>query len=107
MKKWRIWFPVILALLAAAFYVPRISAGRYRDSVRTALEKGLGRKVDFSDVRFRVLPTPGIIITNVIIGEDPAIGAEPFAYVNELFAVPRITSLFGGPLAFASIDLGD
>ncbi len=105
--KRRIWFFAILALLAAAFYVPRISAGRYRDSVRAALEKGLGRQVDFSDVRFRLLPTPGITLTNVVIGEDPAIGAEPFAYVTTLIAVPRITSLFGGPLAFASINLQD
>jgi hypothetical protein len=105
--KRRIWFFAILALLAVALYVPRISAGRYRDSVRRALEKGLGRPVDLSDVRFRLLPTPGIVVTNVVIGEDAAIGAEPFAYVREMVAVPRITSLFGGPLAFASIDLGD
>ena len=105
--KRRYWFLAIVLLLALALYIPRISAGRYRDSVRTALEKGLGRKVDLSDVRFRLLPTPGIIVTNVVIGEDPKIGAEPFVYVNELIAVPRITSLFGGPLAFASIDLGD
>lgn len=103
----RVWFFAILALLGVALYVPRISAGRYRESVRAALEKGLGRQVDLSDVKFRLLPTPGIVVTNVVIGEDPAIGAEPFAYVNELIAVPRIASLFGGPLAFASIDLGD
>jgi hypothetical protein len=103
--KRRLWIFAILALLAAALYVPRISAYRYRDNVRAALEKGLGRKVDFSDVRFRLLPTPGITLTDVVIGEDPAIGAEPFAYVKEVVAVPRITSLLGRPLAFASIDL--
>lgn len=105
--KRRYWLLAILALLAVAFYVPRISAGGYRESVRAALEKGLGRHVELSDVRFRLLPTPGMTVTNVIIGEDPSIGAEPFAYVNTMVAVPRITSLFGGPLAFASIDLGD
>lgn len=105
--KRRYWLLAILALLIAALYVPRISADRYRDSVRAALEKGLGRHVELSEVRFRLLPTPGIKITNVIISEDPSIGAEPVAYVNELLAVPRISSLFGGPLAFASVDLGD
>jgi len=107
--KWkrRYWFYAIVAFLAVAWYVPRISAGRYRDSVRNALEKGLGRHVELSDVRFRLLPTPGLTVTNVVIGEDPSIGAEPFAYVNELVAVPRITSLFRGPLEFASVDLGD
>lgn len=105
--KLRYWLFAFLAFLLAAFYIPRISADRYRDSVRAALEKGLGRHVDLSEVRFRLLPTPGITLTNVIIGEDPSIGAEPVAYVNELVAVPRISSLLGGPLAFASVDLGD
>ncbi len=105
--KRRYWLVATLAFLAAAIYVPRISADRYRNSVRAALEKGLGRHVELSEVRFRLLPTPGITITNVIIGEDPSVGAEPVAYVNELVAVPRISSLFEGPLAFASVDLGD
>ena len=47
------------------------------------------------------------MISNVTIGEDPTIGAEPVAYVTTLLAVPRITSLFGGPLEFASVDLED
>jgi hypothetical protein len=95
------------ALLAAGWYVPRISADHYRDRVHAALEKALGRKVDIGLLRFRLLPTPGLTIENVTIGEDPTIGAEPAAYVNTLLAVPRITSLFGGPLEFASVDLGD
>jgi hypothetical protein len=100
-------FFAVVALLAAALYVPRISADHYRDRVHAALEKALGRKVDIGLVRFRLLPTPGLTIENVTIGEDPNIGTEPVAYVDTLLAVPRITSLFGGPLEFASVDLGD
>lgn len=107
MSKLRIFLVAIAALLLAAFYVPRISADRYRDRVHAALEKALGRKVEIGEVRFRLLPTPGLTITNVRIGEDPSIGAEPAAYVNTLSAVPRLTSLLGGPLEFASVDLGD
>ncbi len=87
--------------------MPRISADRYRDRVHAALEKALGRQVEIGEVRFRLLPTPGLTIANVTIGEDPKIGAEPVAYVTTLLAVPRITSLFGGPLEFASVDLED
>ncbi len=105
--KRRIWFFAIVALLAAAVYVPRISADRYRERVHTALENALGREVEIGEVRFRLLPTPGLTISNVTIGEDPKIGAEPVAYVDTLTAVPRIASLFGGPLEFASVDLGD
>lgn len=97
----------LAALLLAAWYVPRISADRYRDRVHAALEKALRRKVEIGELRFRLLPTPGLTIANVTIGEDPKIGAEPVAYVTLLVAVPRFTSLFGGPLEFASVDLQD
>jgi uncharacterized protein involved in outer membrane biogenesis len=97
----------VAALLGAAWYVPRISADRYRDRVHAGLEKALGRQVEIGEVRFRLLPTPALTIANVTIGEDPKIGAEPIAYVTTLLAVPRITSLFRGPLEFASVDLQD
>jgi len=103
----RILLFAVAALLAAGWYVPRISADHYRDRVHAALEKALGRQVEIGLLRFRLLPTPGLTIENVTIGEDPNIGAEPVAYVETLLAVPRITSLFGGPLEFASVDLGD
>src|ERR1700689_1008842 len=102
----RILLIAVAALLAAGWYVPRISADHYRDRVHAALERALGRKVDIGLVRFRLLPTPGLTIENVSIGEDPNIGAEPVAYVDTLLAVPRVGSLFGGPLEFASVDLG-
>ena len=108
-RKPRLWFfgAAALLLLLGAVYVPRISADRYRERVHAALKKALGREVEIGEVRFRVFPTPGLTISNVTIGEDPAIGAEPVAYVTTLRAVPRITSLFGGPLEFASVDLQD
>ena len=53
------------------------------------------------------MPTPGLTISDVTIGEDPGIGPEPVAYVKTLHAVPRFTALFGGPLEFASVDLDD
>jgi len=100
-------FYAVAALLLAAFYVPRIDARRYRDRAHMALENALGRKVEIGEVRFRLLPEPGFTITNVTIGEDPSIGAEPVAYVSTLRAVPRLSALFGGPLEFSSVDLED
>src|SRR5580704_15406344 len=99
MKRY-LFLAALLALLFAAFYVPRISADNYRERAKTALEKALGRKVEIGKVRFRLLPSPALTISDVIIGEDPGIGAEPAAYVTTLQAVPRFTALFGGPLEF-------
>lgn len=108
MKRYKRYiFLAILALLLAAFYVPRISADGYRGRTRAALEKALGRKVEIGEVRFRLLPTPGLAISNVTIGEDPSVGFEPVAYVTTLVAVPRITALLGGPFEFASVELDE
>src|SRR4051812_24607567 len=107
MTKGRIVTISVVAVLAAAWWVPQISADPYRDRVHAALENALGRKVEIGEVRFRLLPQPGLTIMHVSIGEDPRIGVEPAAYVTTLRAMPRFTSLFGGPLEFASVDLED
>jgi hypothetical protein len=108
MKRYKRYiFLAILALLLAAFYVPRIHADGYRERAQAALEKALGRKVEIGEVRFRLLPTPGLAISDVTIGEDPGIGAESAAYVTTLLAVPRLTALLGGPFEFASVELDE
>ncbi len=96
-----------LALVAAWLLVPKISAAKYREPIRAALERALGRKVEISDVKFRLLPLPGFDITNLIVSEDPAVGAEPAAYVGTVHATPRFLSLFSGRLALSSVDLDD
>jgi hypothetical protein len=109
MKKYRGRITLLLfaAILLAVWFVPKISADRYRRPIQAALENALGRKVEIGEVRFRLLPEPGFTIANVTIGEDPHIGPEPVAYVTTLRAVPRIAALFGGALEFASVTLED
>jgi hypothetical protein len=108
-RKWFRWpwlvLYAILVLAFAAWYVPKISADRYREPIHAALEKALGRKVKIGKVQFSLIPSPGFTIQDVDIGEDPAIGAEPIAYVSILRARPALSALFGGPLTFASVDL--
>ena len=97
----------LLVVLLAAYSVPRISAERFREPIRAALESALGRKVTIGEVNFSILPVPGFTLKNVYIGDDPAIGAEPTAYVNTLRGRPAFSTLLGGPLTFASVDLED
>jgi len=111
MKRWFTWPRFVLLsialLLFAAWYVQRISADRYREPIRLALENALGRKVEIGLVKFQLFPMPGFTVNDVSIGEDPAVGPEPTAYVTTLRARPAIAALFGGPLAFASVTLED
>ncbi len=111
MTRWLTWpwiaLYAIALLLLAAWYVPRMSADRYREPIRAALENALGRKVRLSSVQFRLLPVPGFTVDNVIVAEDPLVGSEPVAYVTTLRARPRLSALLGGRLEFASVDLED
>ena len=103
----RILTAFVAAFLIAAAVVPRIDVGSYRENVQAALENALGRRVEISSVRFRLLPRPGFTVNDVTIGEDPAIGSEPVAYVGLLRATPGLLALLSGRLEFASIDLDD
>jgi hypothetical protein len=109
--KWRFTWPriiaaVLLILGFAAWYVPRISADRYREPIHTALERALKRKVEIRGaINFQLLPLPGFTLNDVVVGEDPSVGPEPAAYIGILRARPKVTSLLGRPLEFASVDL--
>ncbi len=109
MKRWFTWPRLLLysllLLALAAWYVPKISADRFREPLHAGLERALGRKVKIGLVKFQLLPTPGFTVSDVIIGEDPAIGPEPAAIVDTLRARPTFTALLGGPMEFASVDL--
>ncbi len=111
LRKFVTWPKLVLyaiaGLLWAAWYVPRISADKYREPIHRALESALGRKVEVGQVQFQLLPVPGFTVENVKISEDPSVGPEPVAYISVMRGRPKLSALFGGPLEFASIDLED
>ncbi|HVY91090.1 MAG TPA: hypothetical protein VHA14_00020, partial [Bryobacteraceae bacterium] len=111
MKRYFTWPRAILAALAllglSSYAIPKMTQGWYRDRVLHAMETGLGRKVEIGQVNFRVLPTPGLAIHDVRIGEDPSIGTEPAAYIDTLVVRPAILALFTGRLKVGSATLED
>jgi len=102
-------FLVAVALIViAGLAAPKFQAGQYRDKIRTALESALGRKVEIhGDIRYNLFTGPGLSVSDVEIGEDPELGAEPITYARTLTAVPRLWSLWTGHLEFASLRLDD
>ena len=102
------WLSIaVAALLAAGIAAPYLSGNRFAPRIRAALESALGRRVELGAIHFSVFAGPGFSVDNVVIHEIPSIGIEPIAYVGSLQAVPRLTSIFGGHLEFASIRLDD
>jgi hypothetical protein len=98
---------VPIALVIAGVAAPKFRADEYRGRIQNAMEKGLGRRVTLGEVRYNLLTGPGFTVSDVSIGEDPALGAEPIAYVAQLEATPRLWSLFTGHLEFSSLRLED
>ncbi|MFN7999035.1 MAG: hypothetical protein U0Q18_35770 [Bryobacteraceae bacterium] len=102
------WLGIGLALLLIlGLAAPYLSGDSFAPRVQAALERGLGRKVELGKVHFSLFSGPGLSVDDVVIHENPAVGIEPVAYVGTLDAVPRLMSLFGGHLEFASIRLED
>jgi hypothetical protein len=100
----------LLLLIVAGLAAPYFSVDRYVQRLHTSLERSLGRKVELEGVRFSVFRGPGFTIQRVVIHEDPAIGIEPVAYIDEpgsMVVVPSIWSLLGGKFVIASISLDE
>ncbi|GEM_PF-1560474 len=92
-------------LLFAGLVVPLIHANRFHRQIRAALESALGRKVEIGEVTLNLLTGPGFQLQNVVIGEDPAFGIEPFAYMDSMQVRLRLRTLWTGQIQLASLTL--
>src|ERR1039458_4292069 len=99
-------------LLAVGLAAPYLSADRYGERLRGSLERALGgnRRVEIGKVHFSLFKGPGFSVDSVVIHEDPAIGVEPVAYIQDssgggLEVAPQLWSLLGGRFVIASISL--
>lgn len=93
-------------VLVAGLVAPYISGDPYAGRLRGSLERALGRRVEFrGNVRFSVFQGPGFSLENVVIREDPAIGAEPMAYMDAMEVRPAFWPLLRGRFVIASIRL--
>jgi hypothetical protein len=99
-----------LVVLAAGVLAPYVTLDRYAHRLQDSLTRALGRPVELGNVHFSLFKGPGFSVDRVIIYEDPAIGIEPVAYIEEpgsLEVVPSIWSLLGGKFVISSIRLSE
>ena len=94
-------------LIALGAVAPLLNANRFRGQIQSALEAALSRRVTIGKVRFNVFTGPGFTVEDVLIGEAPGMGIEPFAHVDSLVARIRVASLWTGHLAFSNLNLVD
>jgi hypothetical protein len=92
-------------VLAAGIAAPFLSADILRARIQRAVEHGLHRKVEIGKVRFNLFLGPGFTLKDVTIYDDPTVGIEPLAYVENVQARVRFLSLFSKRLAFSNLTL--
>lgn len=105
-RKVVLWVAVLV--VAAGVTAPFVNAARFRQQIREGLERGLHRKVEITGgIHYTLFRGPGFIAEDVLIGEDPRAGIEPFAYVASLIARIRLRSLWTGRLEFSTLILDE
>jgi uncharacterized protein involved in outer membrane biogenesis len=108
-KPSKLWMPALaLTILVAVIVLPPLfSMNRYKARIAGAMSNSLGRPVHLSGVELRILPRPGFVITDLTVQEDPAFGAEPVLYANQVKAAIRLFSLWRGRLEISRISVDE
>jgi len=107
LRRFRFLYLTVLAVLLLVFAPPLINIGRYQRSIATSIGNSLGRPVHLDRISLTLLPLPGFTIENLVVGEDPAFGAEPIIRANSVHATLRISSLWRRHMEFSTISFTD
>ncbi len=108
-KRLRLWvgLAAITAMLAIILVPPLVSISRYTSRITQLMSVSLGRPVRLSSVELRLFPTPGFVLTDLTVQEDPAYGAEPVLHANTVKASIRLLSLWRGRLEIGTVSVDE
>jgi hypothetical protein len=96
---------VLMAIVLGLVLPPFINVNRYRKRVTEAISRALGREVTASNIELKLLPRPGLLLSNFVVADDPSYGAEPMLRAETVTASFRLTSLWRGRLEIGRLDL--
>ena len=103
-----VWaYGLLLVLLLTALSAPLINVNRFQRRIVRSLSESLGRPIHLDRISLTLLPLPGLEIENLVVGEDPAFGAEPFVRSSRVQARLRVSSLWRRRLEFSRISFAD
>jgi hypothetical protein len=86
------------------FLPPLINLRRFQTSIAQSISGAVSRQVTFSDVRLRLLPQPGFVFSDFVVGEDPHFGLEPMLRAEQVTARLRLMSLWRGRLEISRLS---
>jgi AsmA-like protein len=99
-----VWTALALVLLGL-LVPPFINVNRYRKRVADAISRALGREVSVSNIELKLLPRPGLVLSNFVVADDPSYGAEPMLRSATVTAYIRLASLWRGRLEIGTLAL--
>jgi len=106
-RTWVLGLALFALFLVIAIVPPLVSINHYKARITHLMSASVGRPVRLSSVEMRVLPTPGFVLNDLTIDEDPAYGAEPLLHANTVVATIRLWSLWRGRLEIGSISVDE
>jgi hypothetical protein len=108
-KRGRLWLALamLVVVLAVLFVPPLVSLSSYKNRIVQLMSASLGRPVRLSSVELRLLPRPGLVLTDLTVDEDPAYGAEPVLHANTVTASFRLLALWRGRLEISRISVDE
>jgi len=97
------WLPLLL-LVALVLALPLVlNLEVFRGHVHRAVERQLGRPVEFDSLTAQLLPWPGVVGRGVRVFDADSFGAEPMVYAEEVHCHLSLDILRKGRLEFAEI----
>ena len=105
----RVWaaLSAVTVILALLIIPPYVSISRYKNRISQVLAASIGRPVRLSSVELRILPRPSFVLTDLVVEEDPAYGAEPVLHANTVTASIRLLPLWRGGLEISRISVDE
>jgi hypothetical protein len=96
-----------VALAAGLVLPPLVNISRYQRQITALMTRSMGRPVRMSAVELRLLPSPGFILHDLSVSEDPAFGAEPILSARTVVASVRLFSLWRGRLEISEVSVDE
>jgi hypothetical protein len=106
-RKLAILGALVVLLVLAIVLPPLFSLGKYRHTLTASMSEALGRPVYVGGMQLRLLPMPGIVMSDFTVDEDPAFGYEPALHATSVVASLRLSSLWRRRLEVSRISLDE
>src|SRR5437870_1573164 len=96
---------ILIIIVAVALFAATFDVNKYRGTIRSELEKRLGRQVTLGYMDLKLLP-PRFRVQNLVIADDPRLNTQkPFVQAQELDVSVKLLPLLHKSVEVSSLTL--